>query len=116
MSKTSRFRHRREKKEQRKLRKGVAPKPATATDVVAPLPEPIILPLSITDVIDNTNFDATLKPAESTASGSALLLKPLSKVRQQIQAWENEGGTTRIASKTRRQKQWRTGATRKDIR
>jgi hypothetical protein len=124
MSKTSRFRHRREKSNQRKLREAVHPKPVTRTnEAEKPLSEPIIAPIIPVDPIEDSIFAVAFTPNKSTAPRPEL--GELSQGNpDKLRRWKNTNGTPLTGSRTsapvshqaENQKRLRNSSNRKDVR
>jgi len=124
MSKTSRFRHRREKSNQRKAREAVHPKPVTRNNKEEkPLPQPLDSPITSADSIAGSLFDEDSPLNKPKALGSALV--ELSQGNpDERKLWKNTSGTSRTGSKLtlpavrkdENLKRRRNSSTRKDVR
>lgn len=124
MSKTSRFRHRREKSDQRKARAAVHPKPVTRTnEAEKPLPKPLIAPIIPVDPVEDSIFAVDSVLNKSKAHSPVLAELPQGN-RDKLDRWKRASGTTVTGSRTsapashqaENQKRLRNSSNRKDVR
>lgn len=124
MSKTSRFRHRREKSEQGKVRTAVNPAAVTRSyEAEEPQAEPLISPLTPFDAVESPIFNESVAMDKPKAP-DLVLVKLSQGMRDELHTWKNASGTMLTSGrstvpaikKQENQKRLRKSSSRKDVR
>ena len=119
MSKTSRFRHRRDKSEQRKVRAADHPKPlARSSDAEKPLANPLTAPLTTVVPVEGSIFDGDFSVAAPKAAHIGLV-KLSQGVRDELHtrnSAQSKRSTVPAIKRDENQKRLRNSSQRKDVR
>lgn len=119
MSKTSRFRHRRDKTEQLKVRAANQPKAVLrSSDAEKPVANPLIAPLTPIAPVEDSIFDGDLSLATPKAARVGLV-KLSQSVRDELHMWNNplkNRSSVPAIKRDENQKRLRNSSQRKDVR